>query len=240
MKSRTHKQDSLVIVYDAERLEQPGPECFDPAWWRERGALIGKAQGRGSAFFLETDFGPAVLRQYLRGGQAARVSRDRYLFTGFERSRPLAEFRVLARLAEDGLPVPRPLAALCRRDGPFYTGWLLTRRIAEALPLADRIDDRHEDADLWLAVGATIRRFHEYGLVHADLNARNILVGAADDIHLIDLDRARLRAGDTRAFQANLRRLRRSLEKLWPAPLSDRLEACWTALRRGYEHGPVR
>ena len=40
---------------------------------------------------------------------------------------------------------------------------------------------------------------------------------------LIDLDRARLRAGDTRAFQANLRRLRRSLEKLWPAPLSDDL-----------------
>ena len=113
MKSRTHKQDSLVIVYDAERLEQPGPETFDPAFWRERGALAGEARGRGSAYFLETEFGQAVLRQYLRGGQAARVSRDRYLFTGFERSRPVAEFRMLARLAEDGLPVPWPLAALC-------------------------------------------------------------------------------------------------------------------------------
>jgi 3-deoxy-D-manno-octulosonic acid kinase len=29
---------------------------------------------------------------------------------------------------------------------------------------------------LWRATGACIRRFHEEGVVHADLNARNILI----------------------------------------------------------------
>ena len=119
VKPSAHKQDSLFIVYDADCVKQPGPELFDAAWWERREAVVGEAAGRGTALFLETPFGPAVLRQYLRGGQAARVSRDRYLFTGFERARPIAEFRMLARLAGMGLPVPDPLAAMCRRNGPF-------------------------------------------------------------------------------------------------------------------------
>ena len=75
MKSRTHNQESLVIVYDAEQVQQPGPHLFDETYWRERGAVEGEAAGRGSALFLDTPFGPAVLRRYLRGGWPAKVSR---------------------------------------------------------------------------------------------------------------------------------------------------------------------
>jgi 3-deoxy-D-manno-octulosonic acid kinase len=234
VKIRSHKHESQVIVYDADRVQQPGPELFDASAWERQGRVVGQAVGRGSALMLEADFGPAVLRQYLRGGWPARFSRDRYLFTGFERSRPLAEFRMLVTLSDLGLPVPAPLAAMCRRQGLLYQGWLLMERIMQAQALADVLLDRADDPGLWQRIGAAIARFHRAGVIHADLNARNILVAEDDAIHLIDFDRARFRANDA-ASSANLRRLKRSLEKLWPAEIRDRLEPCWTALLSGYQ-----
>jgi 3-deoxy-D-manno-octulosonic acid kinase len=236
VKARSHSQESQVIVYDADRIQQPGPELFDPAHWERRAAVAGRAVGRGRTLLLATEFGPAVLRQYLRGGWPARFSRDRYLFTGYQRSRPLVEFRMLAELSGMGLPVPPPLAALCARQGLCYRGWLLMERIGQAAPLADLIEDRVDDRSLWRRCGAMIRRFHAAGLVHADLNARNILVGPGQQIHLVDFDRARIAEGDVAAFRANLARLRRSLEKLWPEAQRAHLDGCWNQLLDGYGH----
>ena len=229
-----HKQNSLLIVYDADRIQQPGAHLFDPHHWREQGCLVGEAEGRGSALFLETGYGPAVLRRYLRGGWAARFSRDRYVFTGYDRSRPLAEYLVLETLARAGLPVPAPLAAICARQGPFYTGWLMTARLLNVTPLADLLAEQAEDSTLWRSTGRCIRSFHEFGVIYADLNARNILVGSDRTIYLIDFDRARISKKSPGAFQANLRRLKRSLLKLWPAADADRLEGCWQQLQAGY------
>jgi 3-deoxy-D-manno-octulosonic acid kinase len=235
--SRSHKLDSNLIVYDADRVQQPGPELFDPAYWIEQGAVAGEAIGRGSALFLETPFGDAVLRQYLRGGFPGRFNRDRYLFTGWERSRPQAEYRILEALSNAGLPVPVPIAAITARSGLFYRGSLLTRRIPDSLPLADLMLSRSGNEQFWQGVGACIRRFHEHGTVHADLNARNILVGPNDGFYLIDFDRARIAPGSQPAFARNLQRLRRSFEKLWPKTVADRLEPCWGALQTGYVGG---
>jgi 3-deoxy-D-manno-octulosonic acid kinase len=235
LNTRTHKQDSLLIVYDADHIQHPGTHLFEPEHWKKLGAVSGQAKGRGRALLLDTEFAPAVLRQYLRGGWAARVSRNRYFFSGFERSRPVLEFNMLEKLSEAGLPVPEPLAAMCERNGAFYTGWLMMRRILNVTPLADVIESRRDDPELWRATGASIRHFHDFGLIHADLNARNILVGESDRIYLIDFDRARVRKSDSRAFSANLRRLHRSLKKLWPEPSRSYLEPCWTMLLEGYD-----
>lgn len=237
VKARSQKQDSLVIVYDADRIPQPGPELFEPAHWQDRGAVAGEAAGRGRALLLETAFGPAVLRQYLRGGWPARFSRECYLFLGYARARPLAEFEVLAELAQAGLPVPPPLAALCVRQGLCYRGWLLMERILDVTPLADLLAAHSEDAALWRHCGEIVRRFHKAGVVHADLNARNLLVGPNQEIHLVDFDRARIREGDVAGFRRNLARLKRSLEKLWPAAARNRLEPCWQWLLDGYAVG---
>jgi len=237
VKARTHKQDDLYIVYDADRVRHPGANLFDPEYWEKQNAVTGKARGRGCAWFLDTDFGAAVLKQYLRGGWAARVSRDRYVFSGFERTRPVMEFRMLEKLGGEELPVPQPLAAMCRRDGGFYSGWILTQRIPCVEPLAEQVAAREGDREIWRAVGACIRRFHRFGLVHADLNARNILVDEAGVIHLIDFDRSRISPGNERAFEANLLRLRRSLEKIWPESFGTDLESCWFQLGEGYAAG---
>lgn len=239
MKSGTYKQNSDLIVYDADQIQHPCAELFDPDHWSEQGRITGEAVGRGSAWFVEASFGSAVLRRYLRGGMIARMSRDRYVFTGWGRTRPVAEFRVLERLAAAGLPVPEPLAAGVRRRFLFYTGGLLTRRIPGARPLADLLHERATDAAAWARVGACIRRFHDAGLVHADLNARNILVDADDAVFLIDFDRARIRPDAPGRYRRNLRRLRRSLEKLWPPDMGVAvLESCWSALESGYNGKP--
>ena len=136
MKTLAHKHDSHLIVYDADVIEHPGSFLFSPDYWSEQGAVTGTATGRGSALFLDSPFGPAVLRQYLRGGWAAKASRDRYVFSGFEQSRPVAEFAVLEQLSTAGLPAPAPLAAMCAREGPFYRGWILMRMISGVMPLA--------------------------------------------------------------------------------------------------------
>lgn len=237
MNLRSHKQDSASIVYDADRLQNPGVELFDPAYWHEQGGLAGEAVGRGSALFLETPFGDAVLREYLRGGLPGRLIRDRYLFTGWSRSRPAAEFHVLALLMDAGLPVPEPLAAMTRRRGPFYTGSLLTVRIPDTVPLADMIVEKCGRPEFWTSIGACIRRFHDQGVVHADLNARNILVDTRNRVYLIDFDRARIQLGREAAFARNLARLRRSFDKLWPEGVWKRLEPCWQGLVEGYRKG---
>jgi len=235
MKACTHRQDDLVIVYDADHIRHPSERLFDPGHWEQQCAVAGKAAGRGRVLFLDTEFGATVLKQYLRGGWAARVSRDRYVFSGFERSRPLMEFNILEQLSAAGLPVPEPLAAICRREGKLYSGSLMTRRIMGAEPLADLIDLRQGDPAMWKKTGACIRQFHDFGLVHADLNARNILVAEDDAIHLVDFDRSRIRKGDAHASRANLRRLHRSLKKNWPDRFRRHLEDCWVLLLEGYD-----
>jgi 3-deoxy-D-manno-octulosonic acid kinase len=236
VKSGTYRQDSHLIVYDADEVQHPRAELFDPEYWSGQGRVTGDAVGRGSAWFVDTPFGAVVLRRYLRGGQMARISRDRYLFTGWRRSRPVTEFRVLERLVAAGLPVPAPLAADVRRRGLVYTGGLITRRIPDALPLADLLPDDTAHDGLWRRVGACVRRFHDAGLVHADLNARNILVDGQGSVFLIDFDRARIRPGARARFRRNLERLHRSLVKLWPGEAAGQLPAAWSELERGY-HG---
>jgi 3-deoxy-D-manno-octulosonic acid kinase len=236
VKPRDHKQDSFLIVYDADRVQHPDVQLFDAGYWQARDGLEGEAIGRGSALFLETPFGSAVLRQYLRGGVPARFNRDRYLFTGWARSRPVAEFRILVRLFEAGLPVPEPLAALTEKRGLFYTGSLLTRRIMDTLPLADLMSSRSGEPLFWRRIGACVRHFHDRGVIHADLNARNILVDSNDRAYLIDFDRARFSDGQTTAYARNLQRLHRSFKKLWPDSVLNDLASCWEALLGGYKN----
>ena len=83
------------IVYDADRIEAPARQLFNGRYWEGLGSILGKAAGRGSALFVDAPFGQVVLKKYLRGGQVSRWNKDRYLFTGYERSRPFREFRLL-------------------------------------------------------------------------------------------------------------------------------------------------
>lgn len=236
MKVETIFKSNCAIVYDGDSITEPEAQWFDPDHWAGLGLLRGSAPGRGAALFLDTPAGAAVLRRFARGGWAAHLSKDRYIFTGFGRSRPFREFRLLASMEQQGLPVPHPLAAICCRHGLLSQGALLTRRIPDVSSLADYLPDGPDDL-VWRAIGACIARFHRAGIRHPDLNARNILLqDRGRQIYLLDFDRGQEGRPGAVDGRPNLARLRRSLTKLWPPSGSSVLEERWASLLEGY-HG---
>ncbi|MCA1768451.1 MAG: 3-deoxy-D-manno-octulosonic acid kinase [Halomonas sp.] len=234
MELATCRAGKVFILYDAERLcdaaaeVPPGPSLFDPEHWRNQGRVIGEAPGRGVSLFLAADSDREwVLRPYRRGGFVARLSGTRYLWTGLERTRAFRELRLTADLHQRGLPVPTPVAAAVNRHEFTYEAALITERIRGARALASRLEERLADEALLIEVGRTIRRFHNAGLDHVDLNARNLLVDKRDRVWLIDLDRCGLRS-QGRWQAANLARLARSLTKFGARD-------AMAPIQRGYE-----
>lgn len=238
MKPVVCKQKSQAIVYDASLMDAPGTEFFSVGYWKSQQALVGEAVGRGSAWFIEAPFGPVVLRQYLRGGWVAKISRQSYFFSTVSRSRPFREYHLLATLYDLGLPVPRPVAALCKHSGIISTGAIMTARISSAQTLADVLPGNSGDpepgAELWKDIGKCIRRFHDAGVWHADLNARNIMLDAGQQIFLIDFDRARFTPGNPVNGKGNMDRFKRSLSKLWPRGEISAMQPAWDQVMAGY------
>lgn len=196
------------------RFVDPLPEwVFDPDALAQRELISGTSAGRNSAWFFHLEGATLVLRHYWRGGIVARLSPDVYVWTGRDRTRPFREWRLLARLREQGLPVPMPVAARARRQAAGYRADLVTAAIPGATPLDERLRAESVDLTIWRHLGTVIRRFHAAGACHADLNVRNILLDPEDTPWLIDWDQGRLRRPGSRWQQANLARLRRSLAK---------------------------
>lgn len=199
-------------LYDADVLSGAKATLFDVEYYRNHGALQGNAQGRGRAWFISLQEGPAVLRHYRRGGWM-RILGDCYLWLGLERTRALREWRLLAELTRLGLPVPRPLATQVIRRGIVYRADIITRRIENSHSLAVRLKASPLSLQEWAGLGRCIRRFHDAGVYHADLNAQNILLDAQGGIYLIDFDRGKIKGEGKGWKHRNLARLLRSLNK---------------------------
>ena len=200
------------ILHDAQIAGPVTPEWFEHGFWHQRQQWTAVSGGRGAGGRIGED-AKWFLRHYLRGGRAAHFSRDRYLFLGTRRVRSFAEFRLLASMHEAGLPVPRPIAAHFRLNGPTYSANLITEWIEGARTLAGALREGDDAEEVMMRVGAVAARFHRAGICHADLNANNILIGPDGGVWLVDFDRARRRSPGGWP-DARLRRLKRSLEKL--------------------------
>ncbi len=222
-----------AILFDRQRLSQADASLFSPTHWGTRAKAVDEG-GRGGAWFVDAPFGRCVLRHYLRGGLAARISRGSYLWQGANRTRSFAEFRLMRQLRGLKLPVPRPLAACYLREGMHYRAALLMERLEGVRPLAECAQLAGHGAP-WEEAGQLIARFHRAGLDHADLNANNILFDGANKGWLIDFDRGVLRIPATRWRERNLKRLRRSLLKLRGERSRDDVEKDFARLRRAYQ-----
>ena len=208
---------------------------FDPEYWRVRGELTPAAGGRGSAWFIGSGEHQWVLRHFRRGGFIARLSQDSYVWTGEDRVRAFAEWRLLELLSQRGLSVPRPIAARYQRRGLVYRCDLITQRIVGAETLSEALAKAPLPETLWHAVGASVARLHRAGVDHADLNAHNILLDSKGMVSVIDFDRGRERAPGAWRTR-NLRRLQRSLAKIALGLPPGRYSAqSWERLLAGYE-----
>lgn len=223
------------ILYDADTLGQPDDAFFDPDHWAGQQQLLGSAPGRGTTVFVQQAEKVFALRHYHRGGMAAKISQDRYIWQGLEKSRPWREWTLLVELFRRGLPVPRPIAVRAVRHGLTYSCDIVTEAI-DARPLAEWLCEKRLPAAQLEQMGSWLRRFHLEGLFHADLNARNILLDDAGKVYLIDFDRSELRRGDEGWRSANMERLKRSLEKFRRIEKNFAFDdEDWKAVLRGYK-----
>ena len=235
MKAVQVKIDNRYILYDAGCIENPASFGFDADYWASRDAIIGYAEGRGTTFFIQYAGEDYVLRHYRRGGFIARLSPDQYVWTGLQRTRAWREWHLLAQMREMGLPVPQPVAVQVMRNGMTYSADIMTRRILHTTTLAEELGRHALSEDAWQELGSMVRRFHNYGVWHADLNANNVLIDSESRFYLIDFDRGRLRQPAQQWQQANLDRLKRSLLKLQSKTESFYFaESDWQTLLAGY------
>lgn len=228
-----------AILYDPRILNHIGPTVFDAEAWPRQVTVVGTTggAGRGTTRFVASEAGEFALRHYYRGGLVARLFEDHYLWLGADATRPFREWRLLAQLWEAGLPVPRPAAARYLRRSLTYTGDILTCRLAGVRALSNLLASRALTAEQWRRIGATLRRFHDAGVWHADLNAHNIQLDADGAVYLLDFDRGRLRSPGPWQYR-NLARLKRSLEKIRRlAPETRYSESDWRSLRDAYADG---
>ena len=221
------------IIFDDGLVTEPSAQLFDPGSWGAHATP--HSEGRSVVWRIQLEKACWVLKHYWRGGLIGRLVSRRYWFFGFGSTRMAREYRLLSDLYEAGLPVPRPVAALAQRHLlMFYSGSLLTEYLEGCQSLASRIRSGATSEIPWQAVGRVIRRFHDEGVMHRDLNASNILIGP-EQIYLIDFDKGRQVSCSREASwkKGNLQRLRRSLDKLFES--DGGIENFWTQLRYGYQ-----
>ena len=222
-----------AMLADTSRASNLTPEWFDPRFWQARGAIEAAARGRGASYLIRHGPQRLVLRHYRRGGWIGHLLHDTYRWQDEGTTRPFAEWMLTYRLHRAGLPVPAPLAARYRRTGGHYQGDIITERLPTVGSLAECLRTGALSVLTWISIGRCIRRFHDLGVCHADLNAHNVLL-SEEQVYLIDFDRCQLRRPGLWR-DGNLVRLRRSLEKVtWGLPTERFAESDWHGLLDGY------
>lgn len=161
-------------------------------------------RGRALHFTFETPDGRALVRTVRRGGWLSFLG-DRLFGAG----RVFNELRMLEAARRAGLAVPEVLGFSIRG------GWLSLKRatvVYREIEEAKTLDEAmREDSGAVIAAARAARSLHEAGILHGDLNCRNILMRQGRAI-LIDFDRARP-CRSPAAHRRELARLFRSLAK---------------------------
>jgi hypothetical protein len=164
-----------------------------------------------------------LVRRFTHGGLLRFVTRERFT----DPARPFRELILASRLRTLGISTPEVLAARARQAGLFgFHLDLVTRRIEGTAALGElwshpRLSPAARKA---LARGAArlIASMHACGMVHVDLNARNLIAAQEDlargdaPMWVVDLDRCWLEPAPLGAKErlAILRRFYRSFVRL--------------------------
>lgn len=215
-KIKTSEDNNSVTLIDHGLFPSLTADYFNASYWQSLDAITGSAQGRGTTWFFKYDTNDFVLRHYHRGGMIGRVLNDEYLYFGKESTRAFQEFQLLHHMHELNLPVPQPAAAQVIKSGLIYRADIITTRIQNATSVVEHLKEGVLDHFLWKSIGETVRRFHDLGIYHHDLNANNLLIDNERKVWVIDFDRGRIENNKrTHATwkQNNLARLQRSLLK---------------------------
>jgi tRNA A-37 threonylcarbamoyl transferase component Bud32 len=212
------RRGRATLVADARRIDALREAGLaDVECWRALLAGPRASRGRGPAVVVPLAGGTVRLKRLGRGGLLRGLWRDRVVGT----RRLLDNLRLPAEAARRGIPTPRAVALMLLAGPPgFYRGWLALEDVPSAADLAQLFSSSEPPRpDELENVLRLVRRMHDQGLEHRDLNLGNLLVrrdGGSPAALVIDLDGARLHPGglSLRLRLAALRRLERSFVKL--------------------------
>ena len=219
--------------------------ALDPLLFEAATRRASPGGGRGAILTMNLGGLPAHAKRPVHGGMLGAFLGGLYLGPG----RLFEQVRSSARLRERGVPTPEILAVGWRSVfGPVQRRAIVTRTIPGARTLYEALRSvggirRRETlactADL-------VRKMHDAGFVHADLNLTNLIVSDVEGalrVHVIDLDRGSCRPAVGRCRRTrNLARLFRSQEKWLPrgSALSPREEIRFLRRYSGAGRGVVR
>ena len=177
-----------------------------------------------------------VCKHYRRGGHLASLLGDRYVAVGV--ARPFRELEASIAARARGVLTPAVVSGAVYRAGLVYRADLVTEEVPEARNLATWLRmarDRPSDEDLLRRAGRAVGALERARVVHADLNAGNILMARDGPAWVIDLDRAAVLAPAARAPRRMRARLERSLRKIYAAQGLAVTTSAWSALQAGFE-----
>ena len=202
-----------TLWFDPEVLSDCKNEYFDPDYWRARNEIKGSATGRSTAWFIKAGEHGLLLRHYYRGGLVGKVNTDRFKREPVVNSRAMAEFSLLLKLREAGLPVPRPVAARYVKAPIWgYRADILVEVIPDAQDTFKLLQQRQLEDNEWDSLGQVIKQLHNHQVYHSDLNCHNLMLDNAGKAWIVDFDKCEIRAeGDWR--EKNIQRLLRSFRK---------------------------
>lgn len=190
--------------------------CCDLAKSQGNKRITALNGGRGGAFIFIQDEDKYVIKHYLRGGFAAKLLDDQYIWTGEKNTRPYIEIKVTHYAYQNGLPVAQPVAYCIKKSGLFYQASIITRFFENQGTLADILSRQELEEQQWEQLARWILKMHDLKINHADLNANNILIGKDMNFTLIDFDKAKIESTSGYWQQNNIDRLLRSLQKINP------------------------
>lgn len=209
---------------------------------RQTGAT--RLEGRGPAYAIPAADGRWVVRHFRRGGAFARLLGDRYLAVGMPR--PVAELLASDIARGRGVDTPEVQALVIYPAGAFYRADIATAHVPDSIDLARALfgpapASAEERVRACSAAGRLLAILAERGVVHADLNLKNILLApttAGFRPYLLDLDRSRIVTRVSgRQRETMLQRFWRSISK-WEARIDRPLTATErAAFEAGYAGG---
>ena len=186
---------------------------FSLAFIKENADNLEFKGGRGQTALFSLSGENLVLRQYLRGGLWGKLMHDKFFIGAQDAHRAFNEFILLGKLKAKGLPVPDPVAAKEEKEGLFLRNYIIIKQIKNCADLSYVIKERHLSADEFTKIGSTLKRFFDVGVLHTDLNIRNILLDNKGDVYVIDFDKCKLTDLNRQDKDAMLARLLRSFNK---------------------------
>lgn len=186
-------------------------------------------EGRAGVRRIKLSNGPAVIKEYRRGGWLGRVLGNIHLKFGPGRAE--SEFALLCLAAREDIKVPTPIAFI-ESNRLLYEAWLVMEEIPAASSLAECSRQNGENCDSIIdAAAIQIVKLIKARIFHLDLHPGNVLKSGEGKVYLIDFDKARIFRGNLKDLRdLYLCRWRRAVIKHnLPSVLAERMSL---ALRR--------